>query len=193
MCEECVSCRRKITAPTEKELRANPTKADAFRRDQRGIVVKRFDEVPVADVEIVFPDKSVGLKLLDLLTLYGTAIAAFIGGVTAFFGAQLELSYVLSTLGVVGGKLFQVRATPLPHPRPLTPNPSARARLHCPCLAPLFCFKPHVPAPGWSESIQVALANTSGFFKARSVHEGISLLMVNGWAVPPNPASVHGA
>eukprot|EP00892_Ulva_mutabilis_P010153 jgi/Ulvmu1/750/UM010_0124.1 len=99
--------RKKIKAPTEKELKADPGKAEAFRRDQRGIVVKRFDEVPVADVEIVFPDKSVGLKLIDLLTLYGTAIGAFIGGVTAFFGAQLELSYVLSTLGVVGGKLFQ--------------------------------------------------------------------------------------
>lgn len=78
--------------------------------------MKRFDEVPVADVEIVFPDKSVGLKLIDLLTLYGTAIGAFIGGVMAFFGAQLELSYVLSTLGVVGGKLFQVRPPPFPCP-----------------------------------------------------------------------------
>lgn len=99
--------RKKVAAPSEKELKATPAKAEAFRRDQRGIVVKRFDEVPVADVEIVFPDKSVGLKLIDLLTLYGTAIGAFIGGVMAFFGAQLELSYVLSTLGVVGGKLFQ--------------------------------------------------------------------------------------
>ena len=99
-----------MTPPTEKELKLNPHKADEFRRDQRGIVVKRFDEVPVADVEIVFPDKSVGLKLLDLLTLYGTAVAAFVGGVMAFFGAHLDLSYILSTLGVVGGKLFQAVA-----------------------------------------------------------------------------------
>lgn len=128
-CEKSASCRKKVTAPTEKELKANPTKADAFRRDQRGIVVKRFDEVPVADVEIVFPDKSVGLKLLDLLTLYGTAIAAFIGGVTAFFGAQLELSYVLSTLGVVGGKLFQVRTPPSrAHPQPFASTSASGRR-----------------------------------------------------------------
>ena len=122
-------CRRKVQAPTAKELKADPGKAETFRRDQRGIVVKRFDEVPVADVEIVFPDKTVGLKLLDLLTLYGTALGAFIGGVTAFFGAQLELSYVLSTLGVVGGKLFQV----------ISPRTASHSCMSCMFLCTSLC------------------------------------------------------
>lgn len=97
--------------PTEKELARDPKAAERFRRDQRGIFVKRFDEVPVADVEIVFPDKEVGLKLIDQLTLYGTALAAIIGGLTAFLGASVELSVIMSTMTVMGGKLFQVWCT----------------------------------------------------------------------------------
>jgi Protein of unknown function (DUF3754) len=100
--------RSKLEPPTEKDMKADPHAAHRFRRDARGIVVKRFDEVPVADLEVLFPDKEVGLKTIDLLTLYGTAAGALIGGVMAFFGAAVEMSFVLSTLGVVGGKLFQV-------------------------------------------------------------------------------------
>lgn len=91
-------------------MKADPTLGDKFRRDQRGIVVKRFDELPVADLEIIMPDLTIGLKLIDNLTLYGTAVGALVGGIVAFFGANLDLNFVLSTLGVVSGKLFQVRA-----------------------------------------------------------------------------------
>ena len=72
--------------------------------------MKRFDELPVADLEILMPDLTIGLKLIDNLTLYGTAVGALIGGIVAFFGASVDLNFVLSTLGVVSGKLFQVRA-----------------------------------------------------------------------------------
>lgn len=55
----------------------------------------------------------VSLKLVDLLTLYGTTVGAVIGAGMAFWGANVELSYVLSTLGVLGGKLFQVSLLPV--------------------------------------------------------------------------------
>lgn len=55
----------------------------------------------------------VSLKLVDKLTLYGTALGAVVAGATAFWGANVELSYILSTLGIMGGKLFQVRPAPL--------------------------------------------------------------------------------
>jgi Protein of unknown function (DUF3754) len=104
------ACRKVVEKPSDKVLKADPSAAERFRRDQRGIVVKRFEELPVADLEIIFPDKTVGLKLIDKLTLYGTAVGAIVGACAAFFGANVELNYVLSTLGVLGGKLFQVRA-----------------------------------------------------------------------------------
>jgi hypothetical protein len=102
-------CRKKVKAPSEAELKKGGVKkAEEYRRDMRGIVVKRFDEVAVADVEIVFPDKDVGLKLIDLLTLYGTAAAALVGGVVSFVRGSVELSVIFSTMSVMGGKLFQV-------------------------------------------------------------------------------------
>jgi hypothetical protein len=103
------ACSKCVKPPSAAELAKDPKKADTFRRDQRGIFVKRFDEVPVADVEIVFPDKEIGLKLIDQLTLYGTAVAALIGGIMAFLGGSIELSVIMSTMTVMGGKLFQVR------------------------------------------------------------------------------------
>jgi hypothetical protein len=109
-----MACRKTIEPPTDKQMKDDPTLGDKFRRDQRGIIVKRFDELPVADLEIILPDKTIGLKLIDNLTLYGTAIGALVGGVFAFFGANLDLNFVLSTLGVVSGKLFQVSVAPPP-------------------------------------------------------------------------------
>lgn len=99
--------RRKVDPPTMAELQKDASLGAKYRTEQRNIVIKRFDELPIADLEVLMPDKEVGLKLIDLLTLYGTAVGAVVGGVTAFFGASVELSVVLSTMGMMGGKLFQ--------------------------------------------------------------------------------------
>jgi hypothetical protein len=101
-----------VKVPSEAERKkGGAKKAEEYRRDVRGIVVKRFDEVAVADVEIVFPDTEVGLKLIDLLSLYGTAAGALVGGVVSFVRGSVELSVIFSTMSVMGGKLFQVRCT----------------------------------------------------------------------------------
>ena len=102
--------RRKVVPPTAKQMKANPALITEFRMAQRNIVIKRFDELPIADLEILLPDKAVGLKLVDLLTLYGTMIGAVVAGVTAFLGGAVELSVIMSTVSVMGGKLMQVRA-----------------------------------------------------------------------------------
>ena len=103
------ACSKAVRPPTEKELEKNPRLAETYRRDARGIVIKRFDEVPVADVEIVFPDKDVGLKLIDLLTLWGTAAGALVAGVSMFARGSVSLNVLMSAMTTVGGKLFQVR------------------------------------------------------------------------------------
>jgi Protein of unknown function (DUF3754) len=105
-------CSKKVPPPSEKQLKADPKAAENFRRDRRGIFVKRFDEVAVADVEIVFPDKEIGLKLIDKLTLFATALVAVIGGLVGFFMGSIELSTLLSVATTIGGKLYQARAAP---------------------------------------------------------------------------------
>ena len=104
----CVLCRKKVEPPSEKEIKAHAKAAEHFRRDRRGIFVKRFDEVPVADVEIVFPDKEIGLKLLDKLILGATALSAVLGCLWAVIRNAVELSVLLSIATTFGGKLYQV-------------------------------------------------------------------------------------
>lgn len=48
-----------MTPPTDKEMKKNPECISKFRYEQRNIVVKRFGELPIADLEIVLPDKEV--------------------------------------------------------------------------------------------------------------------------------------
>lgn len=55
--------------------------------ERRNINIKRFDEIPMADAEMVFPDKKIYLKPLLLIQL---AIAV-IGGVVAAFAALLSV------------------------------------------------------------------------------------------------------
>ena len=98
-----------MTAPSEKEIEKDPKKAENFRRDRRGIFIKRFDEVPIADVEVVFPENQIGLKDIDKLTLFVTIVMALVVGVTSFLQGGITLSYIMSVLSTVGGKLYQAR------------------------------------------------------------------------------------
>lgn len=129
------ACSKAVTPPTDKELEKNPKLAEQYRRDARGIIVKRFDEVPVADVEIVFPDKDVGLKLIDVLTLWGTALGALVAGVMMFVRGSVSLNVLMSALTTVGGKLFQVRWA---------------VRFVCLFLESFFCVRPICRRIGWS-------------------------------------------
>lgn len=56
--------------------------------ERRNINIKRFDEIPMADVEMVFPDKMIFLKPLLLIQL----AIAIIGGIVAGFAALLSVT-----------------------------------------------------------------------------------------------------
>ncbi len=64
--------------------------------ERRNINIKRFAEIPMADAEMVFPDKKIFLKPLLLIQL----AIAIIGGIIATFTALLSvsLSQLLSEL-----------------------------------------------------------------------------------------------
>lgn len=98
-----------MEAPNEKELKKKPGLSEEYRRNRRGIFVKRFDEVPVADIEIVFPEKDIGLKLIDKLVIGLTALSAIIGGIVMLIQGSLQWSLLLSMGSTVGGKLYQAR------------------------------------------------------------------------------------
>ena len=54
--------------------------------ERRNINIKRFDEIPMADAEMVFPDKKIYLKPLLIIQL----LIAIIGGIVATFAALLS-------------------------------------------------------------------------------------------------------
>ena len=56
--------------------------------ERRNINIKRFDEIPMADAEMVFPDKKIFLKPLLIIQL----LIAIIGGIVATFAALLSVS-----------------------------------------------------------------------------------------------------
>lgn len=55
--------------------------------ERRNVHIKRFAEIPMADVEMVFPDKKIYLKPLLLIQL----AIAIIGGIIAAFTALLSV------------------------------------------------------------------------------------------------------
>lgn len=55
--------------------------------ERRNINIKRFDEIPMADAEMVFPDKKIFLKPLLIIQL----LIAIIGGIVATFAALLSV------------------------------------------------------------------------------------------------------
>jgi hypothetical protein len=55
--------------------------------ERRNINIKRFDEIPMADAEMVFPDKRIFLKPLLLIQL----AIAIIGGIVAGLAALLSV------------------------------------------------------------------------------------------------------
>jgi len=77
----------------------------------RNIHLKRFKDIPLADVEMVLPDKSILIDNTTLMTIIGTMIAAIVAGVMGLFRARAdgsielaEISKILGVVGLIGGR-----------------------------------------------------------------------------------------
>ena len=62
------------------------------RLARRNIHIKRFDNIPMADTEMVFPDKRVYVKPLTLITLFVTIVMGIVACITSALAVRCACS-----------------------------------------------------------------------------------------------------
>jgi Protein of unknown function (DUF3754) len=56
--------------------------------ERRNIHIKRFEEIPIADTELIFPDKTIFLKPLTILQLAVTLIGGLVAALATLWGVR---------------------------------------------------------------------------------------------------------
>jgi len=108
--------RTKIQEPTFREIiilfrPASPPPARGEPRPpkDRTIFIKAFRHIPMADLEVVFPDKKISMKPLDSIKLVVTGAMGLVVVVTKFLAqAALNPVFALAALGTIGGYAAKV-------------------------------------------------------------------------------------
>ncbi|CAG9464808.1 unnamed protein product [Pedinophyceae sp. YPF-701] len=72
----------------------------------RNLYVKRFREIPMADLEMVMPDKKVTVSKLRLLQFVVTTLVAVGGAAWTLLNTDVDRSVVLTVLGAVLGRVY---------------------------------------------------------------------------------------
>ncbi|DBA68162.1 TPA: hypothetical protein ACH3X2_013916 [Trebouxia sp. C0005] len=75
---------------------------------QRNIVIKSFSDVPMADVEMIFPEKKVFIKPFILIQLVVTVVLALITIVTTLVQSKINLSVLASLSSIAAARAAQV-------------------------------------------------------------------------------------
>ncbi|KAI8462870.1 MAG: hypothetical protein J3K34DRAFT_527436 [Monoraphidium minutum] len=80
---------------------------------KRNIYVKVFGETPMADVELIFPSKRVGIKPFNLINLIVTVVTALVSGglVLLKAGKDISMNIVWTAGSLVLTRCFQVYTT----------------------------------------------------------------------------------
>jgi len=81
-----------------------------YQTIRRNIVLKRFSSIPIADMELVFPEKNVHFAPSVLVNIVVTIIGAIVTLFLSFKGG-LSLTRAWTSLTVLGGRLAQVYQT----------------------------------------------------------------------------------
>ncbi|CAL8464423.1 g3958 [Coccomyxa elongata] len=100
--------RRKVATSPQRKSEYEPIRNHNLALERRNINIKRFAEIPMADAEMVFPDKKIYLKPLLLIQLAIAIIGGIIATFTALLSGKLSGQLLLSVLSVVGGRAMQV-------------------------------------------------------------------------------------
>ncbi|GAX75535.1 hypothetical protein CEUSTIGMA_g2978.t1 [Chlamydomonas eustigma] len=101
--------KHKTTSKVLSKKRSNDDRiADILRA--RNIHMRCFHDIPMADLDLVFPEKKVSLKLVSLLTMVVSAVTALIAVASMMFNAhgKINISVVFSALSLIAARCFQV-------------------------------------------------------------------------------------
>ena len=76
---------------------------------ERSLVIKAFRDIPMADLEVVFPDKRISMKPLDLIKLISTGVVGLVLVVGKLLAATaLNPVLALAALSTIGGYAAKV-------------------------------------------------------------------------------------
>ncbi|RXH89185.1 hypothetical protein DVH24_031542 [Malus domestica] len=79
-------------------------RASTEDNEERGIYVKHFKNIPMADMEIVLPEKkNPGLTPMDWLTFVGSAVVGLVAVVTSLEMPQIDLWVIFAIISTVIG------------------------------------------------------------------------------------------
>ncbi|KAK9804732.1 hypothetical protein WJX72_002789 [[Myrmecia] bisecta] len=91
--------------PSKKVVAQQSTNPDLARRN---INIKTFDDVPMADCEMIFPDKRVYMKPITVIQLVITIAVALITAITSLLSTGIDMRVVMGVLSVVLTRAFTV-------------------------------------------------------------------------------------
>lgn len=92
----------------EQEDEKKPVKPASYDELKRNIHIKRFVDVPLADLEMIFPDKRVYLKPLLLLQLFVTILIGTISVFVTFLTTEASWSLLGGVASIVGTRAYTV-------------------------------------------------------------------------------------
>ncbi|KAM1014831.1 hypothetical protein ACFX2I_044662 [Malus domestica] len=97
-------CKNTIQEPTFDRIIVVYRRASTEDNEERGIYVKHFKNIPMADMEIVLPEKkNPGLTPMDWLTFVGSAVVGLVAVVTSLEMPQIDLWVIFAIISTVIG------------------------------------------------------------------------------------------
>ena len=88
-------------------LPSTPNTKDNYHQAKRNIVIKMFDSVPCADLEVIFPEKVVNIRKTSWIYILITLVVAVISAAITITQTDIEMAVIGSALMLFFGKAFQ--------------------------------------------------------------------------------------
>ena len=86
---------------------STPNTKDNYHQAKRNIVIKMFDSVPSADLEVIFPEKVVDIRKTSWIYILITLAVAVISVAITIWQTDIEMAVIGSALMLFFGKAFQ--------------------------------------------------------------------------------------